>query len=305
MVPELLLKISVVSERHCPQKKNMECALLFNQRYILTFSKPGYVTKKIEFDTHVPQDRLEQGFVPYAIGVRLFPQQDEVNLVVFNQPVGKIEFSDDIDDFDFDVDYTKSIQSQLRKAEEQLASMAKDDAKKAAKQSKTNQNKVRSRAKGKNKNTEDKIRNSIDNNAGVDPNQGQILASTGNQGISVSQAGASSQSMNLAGGGSASGGGNRPANWDGMSGYDNRPDSNAVEFGYDERKKLEATVTHKDISFKEERKDRRTVYFLIVEEAERSTVYKKVVWDWGGVYYFVNETTPITKHLYDTQPYLN
>ena len=99
-------------------------------------------------------------------------------------------------------------------------------------------------------------------------------------------------------------GDSRPVSWEGASGSDNRPDSNAVEFGYDERMQLQETVSHKDISFKEKREDRRTVYFLIVEEAEKSTVYKKVVWDWGGVYCFVNETTPITKEFYEKVPFL-
>ena len=137
-----------------PAKKNMECALLFNEKYILTFTKPGYVTKKIEFNTTVPQDRHEQGFVPYAIGVRLFPQQDDVNIVVFNQPVAKIQFSQEIDDFDFDVDYTKSVQSLLRKAEDELAAKAKADAKILAKNSKK-ANKQKTKVSSKKKATID------------------------------------------------------------------------------------------------------------------------------------------------------
>ena len=39
-----------------------------------------------------------------------------MNIVVFNQPVGIIRYEAALDDFDYDTDYTKSIQSQLDEA---------------------------------------------------------------------------------------------------------------------------------------------------------------------------------------------
>ena len=94
--------------------------LVFNEEYTLTFAKEGYVTKRILVNTKVPPDRLKQGFDPYDFDVVLFKQYEGVNIIVFNQPVAKIAFSNEIDDFDYDVDYTKSIQSALEAAETQI-----------------------------------------------------------------------------------------------------------------------------------------------------------------------------------------
>lgn len=92
--------------------KNMKLKLDFNQKYILTFSKSGYITKTIEFSTNAPEARIKQGFDPYKIGIKLF-QQNEENMVVYNQPVGKIKYDQTLDDFNFETDYSKSILSAM------------------------------------------------------------------------------------------------------------------------------------------------------------------------------------------------
>lgn len=105
--------------------------LLHNNQYILSFEKEGMVTKKLSFDTHAPAAGVEDGFAPFDFTVSLFKQYDDVNIVVFNQPVGMIRYYEDLDDFDYDTDYTKSIQSRLRAA---MAAMeeAKEEAERLA-----------------------------------------------------------------------------------------------------------------------------------------------------------------------------
>ena len=75
---------------------------------------------KIAFNTKVPDLRQAQGFYPFNFEVVLFPQYEGVNIVVFNQPVGKIFFDRLLDDFGYDTDYTKQIQSELKKAEDEI-----------------------------------------------------------------------------------------------------------------------------------------------------------------------------------------
>lgn len=94
--------------------------LKINCDYVISFSKPGYITKKIALNTNAPADRVSQGFYPFNFEVNLFKQYDGVNIVVFNQPVGKISYNRLIDDFDYDTDYTKQIQSALKAAEEEI-----------------------------------------------------------------------------------------------------------------------------------------------------------------------------------------
>lgn len=118
-----------------------EVKLDYQAIYIVSFEKDGYVTKKLRFDTHVPEERIEYGFEPFDFTVEIFEQFDDVNVVVFNQPVGKISYSDIIDEFDYDTDYTKSIQTQIQQVMEEVevkkeekaeaeAQAAKEEAKK-------------------------------------------------------------------------------------------------------------------------------------------------------------------------------
>ncbi len=94
--------------------------LKFNSQYILSFFKPGYITKRIELNTSAPAERIEQGFYAVPMLVILFKQIEGVNIVVFNQPVGKYKFNALMDDFYYDTDYTKQIQSAIKEAEYEL-----------------------------------------------------------------------------------------------------------------------------------------------------------------------------------------
>ena len=97
-----------------------EVGLDFQAIYVISFVKEGFVTKRLRFDTHVPSDRVDYGFEPFRFSVELFEQYDDVNMVVFNQPVGKISYSDLIYEFDYDTDYTKSIQTRIDQAMDEV-----------------------------------------------------------------------------------------------------------------------------------------------------------------------------------------
>lgn len=91
-----------------------------NKDYILEFTKEGYVTKKIRINTEVPDEYLNRNFAPIRFAVDLFKQYDEVNIMIFTQPVGFIKFYDRIRDFDYDKDYSRKIYSKINKAEREL-----------------------------------------------------------------------------------------------------------------------------------------------------------------------------------------
>ncbi len=88
----------------------MRFKLDFNKKYSLIFTKPGYITKTIEINTKAPSARIANGFDPYKIGVKLFLQNAE-NMVIYNQPVAQIKYDQNLDEFNFDTDYSKSILS--------------------------------------------------------------------------------------------------------------------------------------------------------------------------------------------------
>lgn len=124
-----------------PGISKFDLDLKINCDYVISFSKPGYITKKIALNTSAPADRVSQGFYPFNFEVVLFKQYDGVNIVIFNQPVGKISYNRLVDDFDYDTDYTKQIQSALKTAEDEIKkkqmearSQAEADKKEAEKQ---------------------------------------------------------------------------------------------------------------------------------------------------------------------------
>ncbi len=92
----------------------MRFKLDFSRKYTLIFTKPGYITKTIEVNTNAPATRISQGFEPYKIGVKLFKQSDDDHKVVYNQPVARIKFDENLDEFNFDTDYSKSILSAMQ-----------------------------------------------------------------------------------------------------------------------------------------------------------------------------------------------
>lgn len=103
--------------------------LPYNSEFLLSFHKPGYITKKIQIDTRAPEERIKQGFYPVNFDVILFRQYDGVNIVVFNQPVARYRFSRLLDEIFYDTDYTKQIQSAIKAAEEELKQKSAEEKK--------------------------------------------------------------------------------------------------------------------------------------------------------------------------------
>ncbi|MBX2972957.1 MAG: hypothetical protein KF797_07635 [Flavobacteriales bacterium] len=101
--------------------------------YVIAFEKDGYVSKKISFNTNAPAEAAANGFTPFDFAVSLFKQYDDINIVVFNQPVGMIRYDEKTGDFDYDTDYTKSIQSQVQQALAQVEQKQKEEAQVAKK----------------------------------------------------------------------------------------------------------------------------------------------------------------------------
>src|SRR5690606_37974971 len=99
-----------------------------NKNYVLSFEKAGFVTKKLSFSTNVPATAAQIGFTPFSFVVSLFKQYDGLNTVVFNQPVGMIRYDSALADFDYDTDYTKSIQSALDAAQAEVDKKQKNEA---------------------------------------------------------------------------------------------------------------------------------------------------------------------------------
>lgn len=108
-------------------KNNID--LDYQHDYIFSFSKNGYVTKKVFISTKVPKSSIKDGFDPYVFDITIYKQFEGVNVVMFNQPVARIVFKEDIDNFEYDTDYTKSVLANMQTVEEELKKKKKEEKK--------------------------------------------------------------------------------------------------------------------------------------------------------------------------------
>lgn len=128
----VLENVTTGEKQTIPGQAKFSINLKFNCQYIMSYTKPDYVTKKIEINTNAPADRIEQGFEKIEMKVFLFKQYEGMNIVVYNQPVAKYTFSKMLDDYDYDTDYTKQVQAALKESEHELAEKKAEEKQKSA-----------------------------------------------------------------------------------------------------------------------------------------------------------------------------
>lgn len=119
-----------------------------NAEYLISVTKPGYVTKKFKIVTaNVPADRAEGGnFNPFQPDVTLFemPTAPEIAKrveAILSQPIAVYQYIPNENNFNYDEKYTQVIQSKLseladlqKQVEKQMEEKAKNAAAEAQKQ---------------------------------------------------------------------------------------------------------------------------------------------------------------------------
>jgi hypothetical protein len=94
-----------------------------NASYTAIITKAGgYITKIVNFDTkNVPSDEDDRG-LPFGfyMEVNIFKEYKGLDLSILKEPIGKVFYVATAGKFDYDEDYTKSIQSRLIKMQEEL-----------------------------------------------------------------------------------------------------------------------------------------------------------------------------------------
>lgn len=282
-----------------PGEKNLRLKLELNSDYILSFSKNGYITKQIHVRTDIPEERVRGGLDPYKIGVRLFKQYEGVNIVVYNQPVAFIRYLVDTDEMGYDVDYTKSIMSDLQIAETKLEQKAKEERDQIAAAEKEQKKKLvpspdiektihvplSTEIKSEAKNTsvvttpiivsagEDQTSVAVQQkaNAGEDSNMSKLSPAVGeDQGNTLKM----------------------------ESGSDKMKTSMAIDKG-EEKSLTQNKVlveTTKSVSVSDE--PNRKVTTVLIGSPEHYSTYKKIEYKWGGKFYFKDEKISISDQLF-------
>ena len=77
-----------------------------NQKYVVQFSKDGYIQKEVKIDTHFEGDEMMKLL---EFNVKLFPQISTFDQVVYDQPVGEITIVNG-SDFTVEFNYKASLQ---------------------------------------------------------------------------------------------------------------------------------------------------------------------------------------------------
>ncbi len=99
-----------------------ELSLPLNKEFIIETSKKNYVTKKISFDTHVPKTEFNW---TYNFTVELFEMIQGLDISALSQPVAKVKYVKEYDDFDYDMVYFNQMKSEVDKVMAQLEVLKK------------------------------------------------------------------------------------------------------------------------------------------------------------------------------------
>lgn len=116
--------VSIMSEVSSPlyiafdQEGNFNTSVDWNTVIRFVFEKKGFVTKIIEFSTHVPNHVNKASIAPYDLKVRLFKEFIGVDTAFFKNPVAKIKFDEATNDFVYDLDYSMMVKYQIDKMKE-------------------------------------------------------------------------------------------------------------------------------------------------------------------------------------------
>ncbi len=294
-----------------PGQKNLKLKLEFNSDYILSFTKNGYITKLIHINTTMPEARIKAVVDPYKIGVRLFKQYEGVNIVVYNQPVAFIKYLTNEDELGYDVDYTKSILSVLQKTEDELEAKAKEE-RDLQKRTEQETKEIKTRT------TQLAVINKPENEQSSNPTKDNI--NTSNQ-PNVEVATISNQ--NLKEPASFSSGAEDKPSIIPSEGSDVMKKSLIPSVGIDALKsirpaigeeKLKASLapnagqddyklpvsgrvlTEKKVNFSLEKN--RTITTVEIKEGNKITTFRKVVYNWGGKFYFKLPDVSISDQIF-------
>ncbi|MES2837958.1 MAG: choice-of-anchor tandem repeat GloVer-containing protein [Bacteroidota bacterium] len=109
----ITLKKNEINIQSYTNTSRINLALDLNSEYLLIFSKPGYITKKVAVSTLIPKGRELEEFIPITNEINLFKNYTDINIDFFNQPISKISLSTKTNEFEYDTDYTASISEEL------------------------------------------------------------------------------------------------------------------------------------------------------------------------------------------------
>ena len=108
----------------CDSKGRFETQIFPNHIYMFHFSMDYHATSKVEINTAMPEEKNEE----YIGGLfnfecEMYERMDGLNLSLLNNPLVKMKFNAEKNDFEYDKKYTEKMMYNLEGFKEQLAEM--------------------------------------------------------------------------------------------------------------------------------------------------------------------------------------
>lgn len=105
----------VVHETFTGKDGFFKVSMDFNHEYIMEISKPGFVTKRMLFDTNnVPAEEQTTGFEYGGFTINLFEQQPDMDYSVWKQPAAKVLYDPVVKYFQHDPAYSERFKAETK-----------------------------------------------------------------------------------------------------------------------------------------------------------------------------------------------
>ena len=95
------------------RKGKCDFKLPLNSKFTIEITRKGFVTKFIEVNTKVPNEKRAAYIFPFSIDI--FENVKGLDVSVLKKPIAKINYSFGTDHFNYDYAYTDSINNELKK----------------------------------------------------------------------------------------------------------------------------------------------------------------------------------------------
>lgn len=117
---------SIIQYRKLESDKSGRCKvqLALNKKYVVKFSKPGYVTKVITVNTTLPREK--RAFYQFQFAIDIFREVPGLDVSVLKEPIAKIQYNSFIQQFDYDANYTIQVNEELKKLYDQYYKIQKE-----------------------------------------------------------------------------------------------------------------------------------------------------------------------------------
>ena len=107
-------------------ERKIELELEYQNNYNLYFEKDGYITKSVNIDTQLPEGSQTTESEALDFELELYKFYDQVDLSVFDDPVAKISYYNEISSFDYNYEYSMAIKDQIEKVRKELYNRRRD-----------------------------------------------------------------------------------------------------------------------------------------------------------------------------------